>query len=61
MSVVAIFHLGQVDVFPHKDGTIINALSMLDAEGIPIAPEHASPYQAYLALYLWVMVDEGLI
>ncbi len=61
VSVVSIFHLGQTDVFPHRDGTLIKVLSSLEAQGIVVEPDKASPLRSYLALYLWAMVDEGII
>lgn len=61
VSVVSIFHLGQTDVFPYKDGTLIKVLSSLKAQGIVVEPDRATPLRSYLALYLWTMVDEGLV
>ncbi|AQM71145.1 hypothetical protein Vca1114GL_04728 [Vibrio campbellii] len=60
-SMLAIFHFGNHDVFPYKDGTIQRALSLLEAQGIKINPELASPYRSHLALYLWQMIDAKII
>ena len=60
-SILAIFHFGQVDVYPVGDATLAKAENKLRDLGIQVDPNEASPYKSYLALYLWVLVDEGLI
>lgn len=60
-SILAIFHFGMPDVYPIGDGTLIKAEKKLEEIGIDIDPNKARPYRSYLALYLWAIIDEGLI
>ena len=61
LSILALFHFGNPDVFPHKDGTLNRALGKLEEKGISIDVEDARPYKSYLALYLWKFVDENTL
>ena len=64
-SIIAIFHLGHMDVFPYGDGSLRRALGLLDDQRnsgpTSIDPDKAAPYRSYLALYLWSALDRGLI
>jgi len=60
-SILALFYFGQENVFPHKDGSIKRAVDKLSEKNIIIDIEAASPYQSYLALYLWAILDNGFL
>jgi DNA-3-methyladenine glycosylase II len=67
-SMLAIFHFGQEDVYPHADGSLARALSRAEAVGIwnrrrdgEFQPDRAAPYRTYLALYLWRALDAGIL
>jgi DNA-3-methyladenine glycosylase II len=62
-SMLAIFHFGHEDVFPHSDGSLLRALRILSKfQNVPIDEfdtSKASPYRTYLALHLWKALDQG--
>lgn len=60
-AMLAIFHLGIIDVFPASDGSLFRAIEILQRRGAIIKPELASPYRSYLCLYLWAGLDRGYI
>ncbi|MGB4913689.1 MAG: hypothetical protein WBO95_16480 [Candidatus Dechloromonas phosphoritropha] len=56
-AMLAIFHLGHVDVFPVSDGSLFRAIDMLKKAGVIVRPDLATPYRSYLCLYLWAGLD----
>lgn len=67
-SMLSIFYFGHEDVFPASDGTLLRALVMLQAKGyldkspsVQLGGPEASPYRSYLALYLWRLIDDGIL
>ncbi|HCE2814420.1 TPA: DNA-3-methyladenine glycosylase 2 family protein [Vibrio parahaemolyticus] len=61
LSILALFHFGHPDVFPHKDGTLNRAIQNLEKQGVIIDVDNAKPYRSYLALYLWKFIDEMIV
>lgn len=60
-SILALFYFGQENIFPHKDGSLARAIEKLSGKNINVDIEAVSPYQSYLALYLWAILDNGLL
>jgi DNA-3-methyladenine glycosylase II len=64
-AILALFHLGHEDVFPHGDGSIARALEGIARNSgkrrLVLDPDKARPYRSYLALYLWQALDDGII
>jgi len=61
-AMLAIFHLGHADVWPHTDGSILRSVGLvsehlLDGEELDV--QAAAPFRSYLALYLWKSLDDG--
>ena len=61
VGILSLFYFGNPDVFAEKDGSIARAIDCLNAQGVTIAPEKVRPYRSYLCLYLWRMLDTGLL
>lgn len=60
-SMLSIFYFGMENVFPYEDGSIKRVTRALCNIGIEVQPDHVSPYQSYLALYLWAILDKKLL
>lgn len=60
-SILAIFHFGHEDVFPHNDGSINRALSKIGYVPENFDPLPAALYRSYLAMYLWSILDRNII
>ncbi|TPW11131.1 MAG: 3-methyladenine DNA glycosylase, partial [Halothiobacillaceae bacterium] len=60
-SMLGIFYFAMEDIYPEIDGTIMRVQRLLQGRNIELNPEAVSPYRSYLALYLWKLLDEGLL
>jgi len=66
-SILGIFYFGNPDIFPENDGSIRRAVELLArcvsvSKGTAIVrTELCQPYRSYLALYLWRMLDDGIL
>lgn len=61
-AILAIFHLGHVDVLPLSDGSITRAIKLVEGSLLDTArfdPEAARPYGTYLSMALWASLDDG--
>ena len=56
-----IFYFGYEDLYPEGDGSIKRIIESFETKGIKIIPENSAPYRSYLALYLWEILDLGLL
>lgn len=57
-SILAMFHFAHEDLFPWQDSSLRKAVTLLKERDIVVIPERASPYQSYLACYLWEFLDQ---
>lgn len=63
-AILALFYFANEDVFPVSDGSICRAVSLLESKGMISSnfdSGTARPFRSYLALYLWAMLDQGLV
>ena len=65
-SIIALFYVGHEDVFPAGDGSLQKAIQVIQGKkkGKRVQPfnyQMASPYRSYLALYLWKLLDAGVL
>jgi len=66
-SILGIFYFGNPDILPEDDGSIRRAVELLTRfarvpNGKPVIDESlCRPYRSYLALYLWRMLDDGIL
>ena len=63
-DILSIFYFGFEDVFPEKDGTLQKAVTLINQRyygKTKFDQYKASPYKTYLSLYLWAMVDQGVL
>lgn len=63
-SILALFYFADADVFPASDGSIRRVTALLQSKqiiGQDFDSEAARPYRSYLALYLWAILDRGIV
>lgn len=66
-SILGIFYFGNSDILPEGDGSIKRAIDLLgrcsstQKGRSPIDADLCRPYRSYLALYLWRMLDDGIL
>lgn len=65
-GILALFYIGHEDIFPEGDGSLQRAIQLIQKKesaksGIEFDVNRAAPYRSYLALYLWHILDAGLL
>lgn len=67
-GILSLFYFGLEDIFPKGDGSLIRAMNAMHEEvqagkGIvaPLDPDLAEPKRSYLAMYLWKVLDQGIV
>jgi len=66
-SILGIFYFGNADILPEGDGSIRRAIHLIEQfSTMPkgkraIDADLCRPYRSYLALYLWKLLDAGVL
>ena len=63
-SIILLFHLGRIDIFPRGDTTLEKAYLKIYGSSLDKNLKKLNwciPYRGVLAIYLWKWVDQGMI